>query len=316
MQKQITAIIERKNIIKCDTFYMIVVCLIISFIAHGCAEKTALIQASAKGDSQTVQTLIKEGANINQPDSNGVTPLMYAIWHSKIDTAKYLINSGADIKAKDKKGYDALLYAVEFGQLEIVQLLIEKGADIESKDPLGCTPLVFATKWDFANAADVVKLLIRHGADIKAKSPEGETVLDFALASARGDIVDDLIKSRRVNLWIPEDGKARVIFFCKDLYDYLHVTVGNRSKKLNYNTKAGVAFFDVDPGAYLIDANHEKYISKNRPTIEVIKGSTYYFQVTQNMTNRIVGYVAVVPSTLVDKISSSKPFPITTFKKR
>ena len=208
-----------------------------------------------------------------------------------------------------------MLYAVEFGQLEIVQLLIDKGADIESRDPLGCTPLVFATKWDFSNAADVVKLLIRNGADINAKSPEGETVLDFALASARGDIVDDLIKSRHVNLWIPESGKARVIFFCKDLYDYLHVTVGNRSKKLNYNTKSGIALFDVDPGKYLIDANHEKYISKNRPTIDVIEGNTYYFQVSQNMTNRIIGYAAVVPATLVDKISSSNPFPITTFKK-
>jgi len=33
-------------------------------ITSGCAAKSALMQASSKGDSQTVQKLIREGANI------------------------------------------------------------------------------------------------------------------------------------------------------------------------------------------------------------------------------------------------------------
>jgi len=75
-----------------------------------------------------------------------------------------------------------------------------------------------------------------------------------------------------------------------------------------------VAFIDVDPGNHIIDANHtSKYVSKNRTSIDVIAGQTYYFEVTQNMRNRIVGYALVVPSTLVDKMTST-PFPITPLK--
>jgi len=252
-------------------------------IVSGCASTTPLIKASIKGDSLAIQKLIDAGANINEPDSSG---------------------------------YTALFYAVEYGQLEVVKSLISKGANIESKDSLGMTPLVFAAYWGYnsPNADNIIKLLIKSGANIKAMSPEGETVLDFALSSAKGDIIDYLISARDINLWVPEAGKARIFFVCKDIYDYIKVTVGKQSKKLNQNTKSGVAFIDVDPGTHIIDANIDKYASKNRASIDIIAGKTYYFKVTQNMRNRILGYVLVIPSTLIDQVTSTNPFPITTLK--
>ncbi|HOR87216.1 MAG TPA: ankyrin repeat domain-containing protein [Bacillota bacterium] len=249
----------------------------IFLIIFGCASTNPLIKATKAGDSSAVQKLIDTGVNINEPDS---------------------------------KGYNALFYAIEYGQYEIVKNLISKGANIESKDLSGMTPLVFTAYWDFPNAANIIKLLIKRGADINAKSPEGETVLDFALSSAQGDILDDIIKARGINLWVPEAGKARIYFVCSDLYDHIKVTVGKQSKKLNPNRKDGVIFIDVDTGKHIIDANHDQYVSKNRASIDVIAGQTYYFKVSQNMRNRIVGYALVVPSTLVDKITSTNPFPI------
>ena len=41
----------------------------IFIVLSGCATTTPLINASAYGDSSAVQKLIKEGANINEPDS-------------------------------------------------------------------------------------------------------------------------------------------------------------------------------------------------------------------------------------------------------
>ena len=114
-----------------------------------------------------------------------------------------------------------------------------------------------------------------------------------------------------VNLWIPETGKARIFFVCDYLYDYIKVTFGKQSKRLNQANHAGVAFIDADAGRHIIDANHDQYVSKDRASIDVIAGQTYYFKVTQNMRNRIVGYALVVPSTLVDKVTSTNPFPIT-----
>jgi ankyrin repeat protein len=261
-----------------NLFFVITIFLIVS----GCASTTPLIKASIEGDSLAVQKLIDAGANINEPDS---------------------------------RGYTALFYAVEYGQLELVKSLISNGANLESKDSLGMTPLAFTAYWGYnsPNADNIIKLLIKSGANINAKSPDGETVLDFSLSSAKGDLVDYLIRSRDINLWVPKTGKARIFFVCKDLYDYIKVTVGRQSKKLNQNTKSGVTFIDVDPGTHVMDANHDQYVSKIRASIDVIAGQTYYFRVTQNMRNRVLGYV-MFSSALVDKITSTNSFPITTLK--
>lgn len=292
----------------------------ISLIVSGCASTTQLIKSSINGDYLDVKKLIDSGANINEPDSNGVTPLMHAICYRKPDVAKYLIESGADIKVKDKQGYDALLYAVSYatedGRLEIVKILIDKGAYLESKDLLGLTPLALASYYpSYPYSAKVIKLLIKSGANINATVPEGETVLDLALSSAQGDVVDDLIKSGNINLLVPEAGKARLFFVCSDLYDYVNVTVGKQSKRLNQHmssgTRAGVAFIDVDPGKHTADANMGRTVSGNLTSIDVISGQTYYYRVTQNMGTRITGYVLLMPSSLLDKATGNNPFTIT-----
>ena len=265
-----------------NSFFALIITIFL--IVSGCASTTPLIKTSKESYSLAVQKLIDAGANINEPDS---------------------------------RGYNALFYAVEYGQLEVVKSLISKGANIESKDSLGNTPLVFAAYYGLnsPDSANIIKLLIKSGADINAKSPYGETILDLALSSAQGDIVDDLIRVRNINLWIPEAGKARIFFVCDDLYDHISVTVGKQTKLLNQFSNSGVAFIDVDSGNHVIDANHSsKYVSKNRASIDVIAGETYYFKVTQNMRNRIIGYAILVPSTLVDKVTSANPFPITSLK--
>jgi hypothetical protein len=245
----------------------------------GCASTTPLIKASANGDSLAVQKLINEGANINEPDSKGYTPMMHAVLSGNIETVKTLLNKGADINARDKEsGNTAVLWALSYGYFDIAKLLIEKGADIN------------------------------------VKSPEGETVLDLALSSTQGNIVDDLIKVGNINIWIPEAGKARLFFVCSDLYDYIKVTVGKQSKRLNQNRNSGVAFIDVDSGKHAIDANIDKYVSPTPTSIDVIAGQTYYFRVTQNMRNRIWGYALVISSSLIDKVTGDNPFTITPLK--
>ena len=251
--------------------FIIAIFLIIS----GCASTTPLIKASKEGDSLAVQKLVDAGANINEPDSEGYTPLMNAVWAGKIETVKVLLNKGADINAKDNYGVTPLMHAI-----------LERRVEIS-------------------------KYLIKSGADINVKNPKGETILDIALSFSQWDVVADLIRVG-ANLWVPEAGKARILFISRDLYDYIKVSVGNKSKSINEDRGVvGVAIFDVDSGRHVIDANYDQYVSKDRTSIDVIAGQTYYFKVTQNMTNRIVGYATVVSPTLVGKVIGNKSFPIT-----
>ena len=271
--------------------------IVMILIVSGCASTTPLIKASASGDYLSVKKLINEGTNINEPDSNGATSLMHAIWKGKTDVAKYLIESGANLKIKDKKGYDALFYAIDCGKVEIVKNLIDKGADLESKDSTGLTPLIDAILYE--RNTDIIKLLIERGANLNAKTSEGETALNMLLSSKSG-VVDELIRSGKINLWLPEAGKARIFFVGSSLWDYIKLTIGKETKWLNRNMFTGFTFFDVDSGKQEIHAYVDKFDSGN-PTssIDAKTGQAYFFKVSQDMKKRVAHYALIKLSSIV-----------------
>jgi ankyrin repeat protein len=248
-------------------------------ITAGCAEKSALMQASSKGDSQTVQKLIKEGANI---------------------------------KVKDQYGYDALSYAAANGQLEIMKILIDNGADVDSRDMQGNVPLYPPLYHAIGGRfTEEVKLLVKNGANINAKTigDNAETILDYALFHKQMDVAASLGDK----LWAPSDsGKARIFFIGEWLYDYTSVRIVNRRKDLSLGS--GFTFIDVDPGNHAISVS---YLDTQKPkpilSVDIIAGQIYYFKVTQNIRNRIAGYF-MFSSALVDRVTDTTPFAITPLK--
>lgn len=225
----------------------------IFIIISGCALKSQLIQASSSGDSSTVQKLISEGANVNEPDIRGYTPLWHAIWSGNIETVQVLLNKGADVNAKGKNGYNALLYAAEDNCY---------GAD----------------------NIEIIKLLIKSGADINVKNSQDETVLDIALACKQSELLDNLIIAG-VNLWIPAPGKAKVFFIDNGLAIYLQVRTRNGKRKdLNKNKNGGVAFIDIEPGEHEIFASGkfpDCNWTKLESPIKVKAGEIFYFRVVE-----------------------------------
>jgi len=240
----------------------------IFLIISGCASTTPLIKATKAGDSSAVQKLIDAGANINE---------------------------------QDNKGYTALFHAIEYGRSEIVKSLISKGANIEQKDLEGLTPLAYAIKYD--RNADIIKLLINSGANIYAKTPEGETPLAMLL-SLKSDIVNDLIRTGCANLWVPEAGKARLLFVGSGLWDYIRLTVGKQSRLLNPNKFTGLTLIDVDSGKHDIYAFIDKSNPEKPTSIDARTGQTYYFHVTQDMKKRAAHYAMI-------KLSSVMIIPLT-----
>jgi hypothetical protein len=79
------------------------------------------------GDVNAIKNLITTGANINQK-SVGLTLLMYAARHNKIEIVKLLISRGAKLKIKSDKGFTALKYA-EISKATDAYELIKKALD-------------------------------------------------------------------------------------------------------------------------------------------------------------------------------------------
>lgn len=71
---------------------------------------SALCQLIVAGNYDAVESLIKNGTNINRK-STGLTPLMFAARYNKTKIVKLLIKNGAKLNLKSKNGFTALEYA-------------------------------------------------------------------------------------------------------------------------------------------------------------------------------------------------------------
>ena len=131
------------------------------------------------GDVAGVKRAVEEhGAEVNQFDNFGHTPLHYACRRPIFDTVKYLIEQGASLSAKSNNKFaDLPLHvAVEGGDLEVVNYLIEQGADIDAKNGIGLTPLHVAIQKEKKLIS--VYLIYNH-ADIHSSDMEGTTLINY-----------------------------------------------------------------------------------------------------------------------------------------
>ena len=90
-----------------------------------------LFEAIKKGDEKLVKDLIAAGADVNQTDKTGITPLGLAIEENKYDIAKLLIHVGADLKKCNNNLFDE---AIKKGDEKQVKFLLDAGVDLFSCD--------------------------------------------------------------------------------------------------------------------------------------------------------------------------------------
>ncbi len=171
---------------------------------------TPLLYAARENCRACVDVLIKNKADIDLPDPDGVSPLLVAIMNANWDLAGQLIAAGADVNEWDIFGETPLLTAVDLRNridggrasidpinatkgVQIVTLLLERGADPNMQlffKPAnvrggsttftrGATPLIrAATNGDL----EVVKLLLARGADATLYMADRQTPIHAAIA--------------------------------------------------------------------------------------------------------------------------------------
>lgn len=178
---------------------VISILLVVSFGLNPCfaaAERgkptKSLHEAARNGDIAQVQSHFLRGANIDEIDEDGFTPLHLAASGGHKGVAEMLIASGANVNANSRQDRSTPLHnAVGKGHKDVVQLLIDKGANVNAKDNKQRTPLRLAAE---GNHRDMADLLIAKGADINAKQDYGRTLLHNAAYAGHKDVTELLIE--------------------------------------------------------------------------------------------------------------------------
>ena len=90
-------------------------------------------------------------------------PIHDAIMNGNIDEVQLQLDAGADANEENSIGYSPLHYAAGVGRIDIVELLIEHGANINATDSSnkGATPLDYA---HWKGQTEVVEVVKAHNA--------------------------------------------------------------------------------------------------------------------------------------------------------
>ena len=151
---------------------------------------TRIADAAERKDWAGVQELLKQLAEVNGAQVDGMTALHWAVYHDDFDTAKLLVAAGANVEAANRYGVTALPLACTNGNAELVELLLNSGADPNCALRGGETALLTAAR---TGVLRPVELLLSHGADVNAKDRKGQTALMWAAAEGHAEVVQALM---------------------------------------------------------------------------------------------------------------------------
>ncbi len=160
----------------------------------GCTN--SLNRAIYREHPDLVEKFLAEGADVNQANANGGTPLIYAAQFSDLTLIKKLVERGARVNVTDREGNSALSYLVarKVYQNDAVTFLLGHGADVNIANHEGRTPLhlAVARSGEFSDDTKQLELvtgLLSAGADPMLKTRKDELALHLAAATDQSDAV-------------------------------------------------------------------------------------------------------------------------------
>ena len=156
------------------------------------AGDSRLIDAVRDRNIASVRVLIKQRADVNAAQGDGITPLHWAVHSDDLPMAELLIRAGARVSAADDVGVTPVYLACTNRSSAIVEFLLKAGADPNATLLNGETVLMNCSRT--GNAASV-KALLKAGARVNDKEKaHDQTALMWAAAQAHPEAVRALIE--------------------------------------------------------------------------------------------------------------------------
>lgn len=157
---------------------------------------TPLHIATKTGNCAILKTLLSHPhIDTENRISNGKTALFLA---PNAETVQALLKAGADIHAKTQNGFTPLHYFVYTDNHEIVQELIKHGADIEAGNLSEVTPLHIAALHSRNHCAEI--LLANTNTDVNHIDIYNRTTLHIAFKNGNIELIKMLLAHPRINL--------------------------------------------------------------------------------------------------------------------
>lgn len=158
------------------------------------AASAPVADAAMARDREAVKTLLKNGADVNAAQGDGMTALHWAARNGDTELTQMLLFAGANVKATTRLGgYTALMMAADQGHASVIAALLSGGSDAKAANALGTTALMLAAQ---SGNAQAVTTLVENGAEIEAKEKTfGQTPLMFAASTNRVEALKALVKA-------------------------------------------------------------------------------------------------------------------------
>jgi ankyrin repeat protein len=144
-------------------------------------------------DLALTQALVRAGIPVNGETRDHSTPLLTSISMKTSDITRFLVESGADVNQPGSYGVTPLVGAVkyDYDSPEIAELLLARGAEVDLVPPSpGLTALGAAAE---EGEIELVRLFLRHGAKVDLEDVNHMTPLERATSSGHEEVVSELL---------------------------------------------------------------------------------------------------------------------------
>lgn len=200
-----------------------------------------------------VKLLVKNGANVNKANFNGITPLHLA---ETVEIADFLIKNGADVHAIARTGDTSrpLSYCA-WHHISVCKVLLNAGAseDIWASEVGETSPLIMAVR---ANNFEFAKLLIEARTYINYQTESGDSALEEALvtnlnrnqniAYERSEIIKLLVNNGAVLNESSRTGSNELVLAARSAdYELAEFFIRKRGNVNAFNREKRTALFEV-----------------------------------------------------------------------